>query len=159
MSALARWAEADDVPEDENLLIDDDTKLGENHEGIHLRRREQIDMPPPPPLVKKSTRKTTKFNLGERSLASPSTQKLKYRAITKRTTTTTSSAARLSTSSVSSTGSTGSSMANVMKNAETPEQMRRYLLAEVKQMSIERLVMDAKKFAFLETFYATHQKG
>ncbi|OQR94511.1 hypothetical protein ACHHYP_20057 [Achlya hypogyna] len=64
----------------------------------------------------------------------------------------------LSTSSASSTGSiSGASMAQLLKAAENPEQVRRFLLAEVKQMTIERLVADAKRFVYLEAFHAAHQ--
>ncbi|EQC34174.1 hypothetical protein SDRG_08381 [Saprolegnia diclina VS20] len=119
-------------------------------------------------VVKKIGRKTNKFGLG--SPSAPTTKlKLQYRTNvpshgsakrgTKAATSTVATSASmvssgLSASSVSSTGSIGTSMAQLLKAAENPEQVRRFLLAEVKQMTIERLVADAKRFAYLETLHA-----
>ncbi|KDO33196.1 hypothetical protein SPRG_02008 [Saprolegnia parasitica CBS 223.65] len=119
-------------------------------------------------VVKKMGRKTNKFGLG--SPSAPTTKlKLQYRTnvplhgnpkrgakpVPSTVATSASMASSgLSASSASSTGSIGTSMAQLLKAAENPEQVRRFLLAEVKQMTIERLVSDAKRFAYLETVHA-----
>jgi hypothetical protein len=58
---------------------------------------------------------------------------------------------------VSSASSRGSPKTHSFRIAENPEEIRRLLFAEVKQMSIERLVADAKRYRFLEDYYQKQQ--
>ncbi|RLN94631.1 hypothetical protein DYB28_011389 [Aphanomyces astaci] len=120
---------------------------------------------PPAPvqglLKKKDAKKASKFGLGERPLGSPSnapsgaqTVKLNgsFGGGAKRRSTKTKSG------DIGSASSGGGSVSNsaALKMSETPEQVRRFLLAEVKQMSIERLVADAKRYLYLEDFHQKH---
>ncbi|KAF0683547.1 Aste57867_24404 [Aphanomyces stellatus] len=127
------------------------------------------------------TRKATKFGLGERPIgASPvggitspgGTQKVKidFRGGTGSTLGGKRRSGKLKTTSASSTGDLGFGSASsgggggsgsvsssaALRSSENPEQLRRFLLAEVKQMSIERLVADAKRYMYLEEFHDKH---
>ncbi|KAF0738841.1 hypothetical protein Ae201684P_008296 [Aphanomyces euteiches] len=124
--------------------------------------------PPAAPhqVKKKDTRKANKFGLGERPISSPSatspgSQKIK---LDFRSTSGGVNAKRrglapsTSNADIASASSSGTSTSNgaTLKSMENPEQLRRFLLAEVKQMTIERLVADAKRYMYLEEFHAKH---
>ncbi|ETW08652.1 hypothetical protein H310_01185 [Aphanomyces invadans] len=122
---------------------------------------------PPAPslglLKKKDTKKASKFGLGERPLGSPvsgsksAAQNGKINSSMgpkRRGTKTKSGSTDIGFGSACSGGSMNNS--GVATLPESPEQVRRFLLSEVKQMSIERLVADAKRYLYLEEFHRKH---
>jgi len=184
MSNLAQWVEKEENDEDENLVWDDAAELKvamenrrkskflpkhalvppqylqpQHHPSSHAPPRHGYDASIPIPLgpppmhacTNNKARKLTQNGSGPSSTTSSTKTKPKHGHHvheTKRSSSTTAS------SSIS-TGGTPSIAIAAAKN-ET-EQLRRFLLAEVKQMSIERLVADAKRYMYLEDFHANYK--